>query len=134
MPRETLLREYANLLIQELQLDRDVIRDLKLVGLYDVRKSRGEEGGTSSGRNRSVDPLPEKDTILNRYVARVKQMWVRKIGREEAWALTEDEKKKASDYLRNELRYSSDDISKSRLEELANDLKEGKHKNYRSDY
>jgi hypothetical protein len=136
MPKETLLKEYANLLIQELKLNTAFISKWKkfrdLDGEAEGEKDKQSSRTSSKKSDRSDSKYSQKrertpEDYVSRYAQAIKQMWLADMY--DPSEITTRERDQATRYLTSKLkRYSREQIDANVQAELKKDLQQGEHK------
>jgi hypothetical protein len=136
MPKETLLKEYANLIIQELKLNTGFISKWKklkdLVGADEDEKDKWSLH-TSSKKSDYSDPKSSQkrertsEDYVSRYAQAIKQMWLADMF--DPTEITTRERDQATRYLTSMLKgYSREQIDANVQAKLKKDLQQGEHK------
>ena len=129
MPKETLLKEYANLLIQELKLDTDFIAKWKKLSDRSYKEDVRSFSRVSSEKSDYSSQKRERtsEDYESRYAQAIKQMWLADMY--DPTEITTRERDQATRYLTSMLKgYSREQIDANVQAELKKDLQQGEHK------
>jgi hypothetical protein len=132
MPKETLLKEYANLLIQELKLNTDFISKWKKLKDLDGNDEGEKDKLSSRASSKKSDYSSQKrertpEDYVSRYAQAIKQMWLADMF--DPTEITTRERDQATRYLTSMLKgYSREQIDANVQAKLKKDLQHGEHK------